>query len=143
MLLAKQNTHASSAKATWQITCSMLSSSQLPHFCKPSLTMCQVLYPIIKGCSADSSVAQVCAAACACIQSLSGSMKCLRELSMAHLTPPVVRLLSRSEPEVQLTALKALTNLMLDADSAKVCHHHAGLESQTAVTSAALLVLHR
>ena len=41
---------------------------------------------------------------------------------MAHLTPSVVRLLSHAEPEVQLTALKALTNLMLDADSAKVGH---------------------
>ena len=67
----------------------------------------------------DSAV-QVCAAACACIQSLSGSMKCLRELPMAQLTPSMLRLLSHDQPEIQLTAVKALTNLLLDADTAKV-----------------------
>lgn len=39
---------------------------------------------------------------------------------MAQLTPSVVRLLLHSQPKVQLTALKALTNLLLDAGSAKV-----------------------
>ena len=39
---------------------------------------------------------------------------------MAQVTPVVVRLLSHSQPEVQLTAVKALTNLLLDADTAKV-----------------------
>ena len=47
-------------------------------------------------------------------------MKCLRELPLAQLTPSVVRLLSHAQPEVQLTALKALTNLLLDADTVKV-----------------------
>ena len=47
-------------------------------------------------------------------------MKCLRELPMAQLIPSVVRLLSDGQPEVQLTAVKALTNLLLDADTAKV-----------------------
>ncbi|KAL3133285.1 hypothetical protein ABBQ38_007165 [Trebouxia sp. C0009 RCD-2024] len=64
---------------------------------------------------------KVCTAACACIQSLSGSMKCLRELPLAQLTPSAVRLLSHAQPEVQLTALKALTNLLLDADTVKSC----------------------
>lgn len=66
------------------------------------------------------SAVQVCAAACACIQSLSGSMKCLRELPMAQLTPSLLCLLSHDQPEMQLTAVKALTNLLLDADTAKV-----------------------
>lgn len=39
---------------------------------------------------------------------------------MAQLTPSLVRLLSHSQSEVQLTAVKALTNLLLDADTAKV-----------------------
>lgn len=47
-------------------------------------------------------------------------MKCLRELPLAQLTPSAVRLLSHAQPEVQLTALKALTNLLLDADTVKV-----------------------
>ena len=54
-------------------------------------------------------------------------MKCLRELPVAQLTPSVVRLLSHGQAEVQLTAVKALTNLLLDADTAKVtsCHTYA------------------
>lgn len=35
---------------------------------------------------------------------------------MAQLIPSVVRLLSDGQPEVQLTAVRALTNLLLDAD---------------------------
>lgn len=45
---------------------------------------------------------------------------------MAQVTPSVVCLVSHTQPEVQLTALKALTNLLLDADTAKVkscCSH--------------------
>ena len=39
---------------------------------------------------------------------------------MADLTPAVVRLLLRSEPGLQLTALKAVTNLVLDTATVKV-----------------------
>ncbi len=63
---------------------------------------------------------QVRAAACACIQSLSGSMKCLRNIPMAELMPPMLRLLLQPEPELQHSALKALSNLVLDTASAKV-----------------------
>lgn len=64
---------------------------------------------------------QVSAAACACIQSLSGSMKCLRSIPMAELMPPMLRLLLlQPEPELQHSALKALSNLVLDTASAKV-----------------------
>ncbi|KAL0054843.1 hypothetical protein WJX82_003081 [Trebouxia sp. C0006] len=68
----------------------------------------------------DDSDVQVRAAACACIQSLSGSMKCLRHIPMAELMPPMLRLLLlQPEPELQHSALKALSNLVLDTASAK------------------------
>ncbi|DBA77394.1 TPA: hypothetical protein ACH3X2_000908 [Trebouxia sp. C0005] len=67
----------------------------------------------------DDSDLQVRAAACACIQSLSGSMKCLRHIPMAELMPPMLRLLLQPEPELQHSALKALSNLVLDTASAK------------------------
>ncbi|DBA97488.1 TPA: hypothetical protein ACH3X1_015194 [Trebouxia sp. C0004] len=67
----------------------------------------------------DDADLQVRAAACACIQSLSGSMKCLRHIPMAELMPPMLRLLLQTEPELQHSALKALSNLVLDTASAK------------------------
>lgn len=97
--------------------CNVCACKRVSVLCKRQLATC--------------SAVQVCTAACACIQSLSGSMKCLRELPLAQLTPSAVRLLSHTQPEVHLTALKALTNLLLDADTVKViltsCSPAAGL----------------
>lgn len=39
---------------------------------------------------------------------------------MAELMPPMLRLLLQPEPELQHSALKALSNLVLDTASAKV-----------------------
>ena len=64
-------------------------------------------------------------------------MKSLRELPMAQLTPSVVRLLSHSQPALQLTAVKALTNLVLDADTAKVTSCYT-MWKQTSVVFAVL-----
>ena len=48
-------------------------------------------------------------------------MKCLRHIPMAELMPPMLRLLLlQPEPELQHSALKALSNLVLDTASAKV-----------------------
>lgn len=47
-------------------------------------------------------------------------MKCLRNIPMAELMPPMLRLLLQPEPELQHSALKALSNLVLDTASAKV-----------------------
>ena len=47
-------------------------------------------------------------------------MKCLRHIPMAELMPPMLRLLLQPEPELQHSALEALSNLVLDTASAKV-----------------------
>ena len=46
---------------------------------------------------------------------------------MVELMPPVIRLLSHPEPELQHTALKAVSNLVLDLASAKVSVSHASV----------------
>ena len=43
---------------------------------------------------------------------------------MVELMPPIIRLLSHPEPELQHTALKAVSNLVLDLASAKVRINH-------------------
>ena len=47
-------------------------------------------------------------------------MKCLRHIPMAEVMPPMLRLLLQPEPQLQRSALKALSNLVLDTASAKV-----------------------
>ena len=63
---------------------------------------------------------QVSAAALACVKSLTCSMKCLWDINTDELTPAVVRLLSHPEASLRCTALKTLSNLLLDAEHVKV-----------------------
>lgn len=63
---------------------------------------------------------QVCEAALACIKSMTCSVKCLREMPMEEVTPAVARLLTHSKPELRRTALKTLSNLLLDTEYVKV-----------------------
>lgn len=56
-------------------------------------------------------------------------MKCLRNIPVADLTSAVVRLMSHAEPALQLTALKALSNLLLDTATVKVPIGKAALKS--------------
>ena len=52
-------------------------------------------------------------------------MKCLRSFELPDLTPAVLRLLTKPDQDVQLTALEALTNLALDTASVKVRFLHS------------------
>lgn len=64
---------------------------------------------------------QVCAAALACIKGMTGSVKYLREMPMEEVAPAVARLLTHAQPELRGTALKTLSNLLLDTETVKVC----------------------
>lgn len=49
------------------------------------------------------------------------SKKCMREMPMEEVTPAVANLLTHGNLELRHSALKTLSNLLLDTEYVKVC----------------------